>query len=235
MSHFSVAVIIRPKDECDIKDVLEKYEESLEVFFDVIEDSELEDYRKQYIEKLEEMKAAGEPDPVLTGNYMYDCFDSFMRSYVGYSRYAGKYGTWTNPDAKWDWWVIGGRFENRLITKDGQKTNSAKVKDIDWEAMNERNKKEAAEFFDNETDSFLRAISGIKKEETREEYVNRQETFNTYAVVDVDKWASKGEMFWFGLSSESDDEAIKWSNEYYDNFIKDLEEDATITIVDCHI
>lgn len=37
----------------------------------------------------------------------------------------------TNPNSKWDWWVVGGRYSNQFVTKDGQVVNSARKKDID--------------------------------------------------------------------------------------------------------
>lgn len=40
----------------------------------------------------------------------------------------------TNPDARWDWYEIGGRFEGKLITNDNVKTNQARVKDINLKA-----------------------------------------------------------------------------------------------------
>lgn len=41
----------------------------------------------------------------------------------------------TNPNKRWDWWVIGGRYSDRLTLKDGTRTNQAKKGDIDWFAM----------------------------------------------------------------------------------------------------
>ena len=37
----------------------------------------------------------------------------------------------TNPNSKWDWWQIGGRYSNQIVTKDGSVVNSARKKDID--------------------------------------------------------------------------------------------------------
>jgi hypothetical protein len=39
----------------------------------------------------------------------------------------------TNPNSKWDWWVIGGRWGNYLPLRDGTKDNSATLGDIDFE------------------------------------------------------------------------------------------------------
>jgi hypothetical protein len=45
----------------------------------------------------------------------------------------------TNPNAKWDWWTIGGRYSNRLITNNGTSTDSHIKSDINFEAMRKRN------------------------------------------------------------------------------------------------
>ena len=38
-----------------------------------------------------------------------------------------------NPLSKWDWWVVGGRWENRLIKKDGTGVNSTTLDELDLE------------------------------------------------------------------------------------------------------
>lgn len=40
-----------------------------------------------------------------------------------------------NPNAKWDWWVVGGRWPNRLATIDGTFTNSCRRSDLDIPRM----------------------------------------------------------------------------------------------------
>lgn len=41
----------------------------------------------------------------------------------------------TNPNARWDWWAIGGRYEGKLITKTGEIVDQARKADLDWDAM----------------------------------------------------------------------------------------------------
>ena len=41
------------------------------------------------------------------------------------------YEYWTNPNAKWDWFEIGGRWSNRLRLKNGERADSALLCDID--------------------------------------------------------------------------------------------------------
>lgn len=45
----------------------------------------------------------------------------------------------TNPGKKWDWWVIGGRYSNRLLLKGtGREADSALVGEVDFKAMRAR-------------------------------------------------------------------------------------------------
>lgn len=57
----------------------------------------------------------------------------------------------TNPDAKWDWWVLGGRWSDSLLLKNGQFVNSAKIEDIDFEGMDKKARNKALEFHDKLT------------------------------------------------------------------------------------
>jgi len=64
----------------------------------------------------------------------------------GYSKHEGVYGYWSNPNAKWDWWTVGGRWSKLLKLKPSKRgavadsmndfdTNYADVAhagDVDW-------------------------------------------------------------------------------------------------------
>ena len=41
--------------------------------------------------------------------------EQFAREYHGYEKHEGKIGRWTNPNAKWDWWKVGGRWSGELL------------------------------------------------------------------------------------------------------------------------
>lgn len=85
---------------------------------------------------------------------LYPTFEEYMEDYTGISFDEEKqdYGYWENPNSKWDWYSVGGRWSDMLVAKDGVKgdkgepslicsyTNTAsnkysslKIKDIDWE------------------------------------------------------------------------------------------------------
>lgn len=174
-----------------------------------------------------------------------------------------------NPNSKWDWYQIGGRWSGLLKLRDGatgsmgerswtneddiisaNMVDSAKLKDIDF-SMDEKEYKRKLRFWElkveeqqplNEQEEEMIEWDFYKKEyyieryDSKEEFARLSSEFSTYAVITPDgKWHSKGEMGWFGCSSETGDEAKLWSKSYYDSFIKNANPDHTLTIVDCHI
>jgi hypothetical protein len=201
-------------------------------------------------------------------NEKYNTFEEYMKDFCGYDKrdeITGEYGYWENPNAQWDWYSIGGRWNGSLlvrVTADGEigslglggyqheKTNPApkgykwvdvaKVKDIEWNLMRELKIKEAENNWEKaqkeENESMKYFGYGIHKDDSKETYVDRQTEFNTYAVITPDGiWHSKGKMGWWGCSSETEDEDIQWRKGFEDIFVKNADTDLMITIVDCHI
>lgn len=41
----------------------------------------------------------------------------------------------TNPNKKWDWWTVGGRWSDKLLGKDGKWCDAARAGDVDWDGM----------------------------------------------------------------------------------------------------
>ena len=98
-----------------------------------------------------------------------------------------------NPNSKWDWYEIGGRWSRELINKEGKNTNTDYANQIDWD-----------------------------------------KTLIPFAFVDPNGvWHEKGEMGWWAMVS-NEKEQDSWEEEFK-NFIKDLDDEVEVTIVDCHI
>lgn len=53
-----------------------------------------------------------------------------------------------NPDSTWDWWVVGGRWKDMLLLKDGRYADEAYIRDIDWDAMRSAARRKAEDNFD---------------------------------------------------------------------------------------
>lgn len=170
----------------------------------------------------------------------YPDFDAFMKDWAGYDGKdpeTGKYGHWENPNKKWDWWQIGGRYSGLLKLRDsGNVVNSAKIKDIDFEGMTQARIQEyeacwkEAEGKDNATRYFM---FGIEKNITLEDYLRKAQMFTTFAVILPDgKWYEKGEMGWWACVSN---EEAEWEEKYKERFLDNADPEWTLTIVDCHI
>lgn len=236
----------------------------------------------------------------------YGSLDEFAENYCGYERddETGKYGYWENPNKKWDWWVIGGRWRGMLRIKEGvtpvygspglfgsndadpHASDVARLRDIDFEGMDMEVDNKVRALWDShkrlqqiergeieqtrddlrlsfKVDSVLFDL-GIKRvvldddgnplTETNEQgqEVRVVETseftlddllskhrhyweFGTYAVLDKDGWHGKGEMGWWGCSSETPDQAANWNKSYVDRWLKNERHDTILAVVDCHI
>ncbi|AUM93695.1 TPA: hypothetical protein LA742_001255 [Clostridium botulinum] len=224
MSHFTVGVLTK-EEEKSLEDLLVPYQEN-----------NMENCPKEYLEFNECDKSELEEYEQHKSDYA--TLDEFMYEYYGYEKdeKTGKYGYWHNPNAKWDWYVVGGRWPNMLLTNEGIRVNSAKLKDIDWDSMSDQSQKKAKSLWDSNPQGIERYFAGIQKDDTRDSFIKRQAEFKTYAVITPNgEWHSKGKMGWFGCSSESDEESTNWDLSFYNKFIKDADQELVLTIVDCHI
>lgn len=206
----------------------------------------------------------------------------------------------TNPNAKWDWYVVGGRWNGYFLGKKdvselasagrpGAFGGEAEVgrfdqllkKDIDIEGMRAQAAEKAREKWDavrvkldGEIVSW-RSFKEVRDEHTADgkididkardvywaqdgvkhakealgpfaygfdDYLADRDAFvasaqnsvlSTYAVVKDRQWYQKGEMGWFGMSSDemTQDEWDKKFMELFDS----LPDDTMLTVVDCHI
>ena len=248
MSHFTVAVIT--KDENKLEEILAPYSENLEVPRYVKYTKEqliqkvkgnIEEYKNStYAEFLkdpikyknkhknkEHIKYLEEEFPKClnwTNEEIYqEAIKHEEESNIGAN---GEIYSTYNPNSKWDWYEIGGRWYKSLLTKkenedvieygendlfynwnelktpDGYKrVNGAKIKDIDFKKMNE----------------------------------NQKEPFYPWALVDKTGWYEQGEMYWWGYDNATED-STKLFIEKFKEYIKAEEnQDKYLIIVDCHI
>lgn len=157
MSHFSVLVItnsadelaaaLQPFHEYECTGIKDDY-----VVFVPAEESQ-EAFEKKHKEHLEKYPESTESD-----------LDVFIKEWYGYEKREGVWGRDTNPNPKWDWWVIGGRYSGKLLAKpgaagtkgrpglagsefDADGIDQCKVGDLDFAAMLERNRRHVTESF----------------------------------------------------------------------------------------
>ena len=225
MSHFTVGVFIDPKRGKKLGELLAPYQEN-----------NMGDCPKEYLEFIE--CSAEEIKEYEEHKDEYETLNESMAEYYGYKKdmETGKYGYWAKPNAKWDWYKIGGRWSNSILTKNGVECDYAQLKDIDWDKMRENKKREAEKIWDSNPEGIKRYFCGIEKDDTKETYIKRESEFETYAVITPDgKWNSKGKMGWFGASSDNAEDRENWAKSFFDTFIKDADKELILVIVDCHI
>jgi hypothetical protein len=129
MSHFTVLVSIKDETESALEKALQPFHE--------YECTGIKDEFVKFVACDEtEKELRIEFESCDDGDY--DDFEEFIKDYYGYEMVDGVIGGYTNPDRKWDWWVVGGRWSNSLITKSGKVCDSAKKSDIDFDAMMKR-------------------------------------------------------------------------------------------------
>ncbi len=82
---------------------------------------------------------------------VYGSMREYMEDWHGYGDdhidENGRFGRWTNPNAKWDWWTVGGRWGGSLTTKGGSKVNSWMWGGIDIDAMRSKAERDARRIF----------------------------------------------------------------------------------------
>lgn len=197
-----------------------------------------------------DLQAAGAVLTEVPFKESYPKYEEFLKQYMGFSfdEEQQAYGYWANPNAKWDWFEIGGRWNEILKTKSGQKVNFAAIKDLDftpddaviehyrniWRVIVSKEKIDSIKHW--QLCDFDDAETLIKTYGTEENFVKIKSQFSTFAVITPDgQWHEKGEMGCFAYSSETPDEAYEWAVNYKSRFIDAFPPETIITIVDCHI
>lgn len=162
----------------------------------------------------------------------------------------------TNPNAKWDWYRIGGRWQGFFKLKEGKEGNLGEKSffdkdsqydpnycdqaikgNIDFADMREEVRKKAEEnwremrSFCLKKDWYLNDLDFPSKEEYIKRKVDR--AIAPYAYIKDGEWHSQGEMGWFGISKIIVSERA-W-NAHVNEMIDSLPDDTLLTLVDCHI
>lgn len=222
-------------------------EEYLE-FYDV-EDEYRESYEAGFMDCQHEKKRhPGRHRRPIRG--IFPTFDAYMEEVYGArDPKAGRYGDWWNPNARWDWYVIGGRWTGYFILKPGRagvgepgaaddiaqagRADRARKGDIDFAAMARSNYADRMKSWDELertgglSDYRRRRDLDIPEGQTREQFKayarKRARHCSTLAVLKDGEWIDAG--------VGGDDE---W-DEHYSALLGSLPDDAILTVVDCHV
>lgn len=251
MSHYIVAVFTEP-DGASVDELLAPFDENISV------EPYIRRTKQQIIDEARETKErvlkrlAEHPEeirdydkPYLEAETDEELYQAGCWSDSDYDEDGNELTTY-NPDSKWDWYVVGGRWDGTLKTKDGSRTNSALVSELDltpdkeaykdalrfWEVAVEGDKqKEDEHYF-----TLYSAEYYIRKYGDKESYAKAVSAFTTYACLMPDgTWCEPGAMGWWGMSGASPEEEGDWVRDYKKNFLDKADPDWCITLVDCHI
>ena len=266
MSHFSVAVFSRNGGN-DVDEMLAPFDENMRVDRYVSHTKEelveigkknIQDYRDSvYAEYLRDpakyLRERCENDPEnrhyrylrdefpqrlsWTDEEIYQCeIGGYEPDEIGddgeiYSTY--------NPQSKWDWYEVGGRFSHLLqCKKEIPLKDQAYALDVDFDGMKARKEKSLIPYNEFISRNTLRKPEYLREMYPDEQtYIASMTCFSTYAVITPDgEWHAPGEMGWWGMSSDAPHERREWDLKYYERFIVPaIEHNWHITIVDCHI
>ncbi len=163
-----------------------------------------------------------------------------------------------NPDSKYDYYVVGGRWENSLKIKEDRLSeypdnhmgyvDSAKVSDVDFFYVDPVSAVNSGRFWDikvegaplkegeKEPFSLYNKDYYLERYKTRDNFIKTVNSFRTYAILTPDsKWHEPGQMGYFGMNDASVEDEVSFDKNYFN--ILDLEKykDCYITVIDCHI
>jgi len=133
--------------------------------------------------------------------------------YGGEVNSAGDLLTTYNPDSKWDWWVVGGRWAGGWTLKPGAES-----------AM----PSEASAFGMTDESADPRTDAARKCE------IEPESIAPAFAYVDLDgEWHEQARMGWWGQTTDETPET-DWVSEY-GKWLLSLPDDAWVVRVDAHI
>ncbi len=111
-----------------------------------------------------------------------------------------------NPNSKWDWFVLGGRWSGSIKLKEGA----------------------TGEMGESGTGGNETGIDQAMKGD-----IANLDELSTFAVLKDGEWFERGEMGWWGIAHNKKDEEL-WKSEL-NKLVHDLPDETLISIYDCHI
>jgi hypothetical protein len=154
-----------------------------------------------------------------------------------------------NPEGRWDWWVIGGRWTNFLNLKNGETDDFAKVKDVRFEPT-EDEIKQTGEKYERlkKADAMRKQGIALDKDaelelmfaefdptQSKEDFVREESAISFYSCVDKNgEWHERAECGWFGSEHNVTEEKEEWRLKFKERFIDPLDPNDILVVVDCH-
>ena len=262
MSHYTVAVISYTGTEEEVTELLAPFDEGIEVEKYIYRTKEqiIEDGRERQEGILKRIQEYNKDEliEVLTSP-SYDWYRRVLAAQTPQDFYdvevntdmvdeeGNEYSTY-NPESRWDWWEIGGRWSGSLRDYNGEYHNTLKIADWDYNYINPDNiayhsrfweiAVEGAEPTEEEKSKYIlwyKPEYYIEKYGNKSNYIKSMITFSAYALLTPDgEWLEPGKMGWWGVSHADPADHGKWERDFT-SLIDTFDKDMYITIVDCHI
>ena len=132
-----------------------------------------------------------------------------------------EYSTY-NPDSKWDWYTVGGRWRNSIKTKEGELVDACFLSEIDFTPFTE-------EDYEDSVDWVGRPCKSLK--EGMEWHYTKNDA--PFCIILDGVWYEKGKMGWWGMTSNEKDKEV-WDKEVA-KLLETLPQDSYVYNVDFHI
>lgn len=171
------------------------------------------------------------------------------------SYHADEEGLWQwssyNPNSRWDWWVIGGRWTGYFAAKSGftgqpglmtDRANPGyydcvRKGDIDMARMVAREIERATEYHEHvQAELAAGRTPWGDTTKTLEQRVAEaaDNAIRPYAVLAEGVWREPGRMGWFGMSDATDDSSDEYGT-WFAQFWSMIPDEAWLVVVDVHI
>lgn len=128
-----------------------------------------------------------------------------------------------NPNSKWDWYSVGGRWSNSIKTKSGEFVDMCKFDEIDFEPYSDDCYEDGKDWLGNPCK---------KLKEGYEWHYDNKDNFPFCVVIDG-VWYEKGDMGWWGMVANEKGEE-EWNGEVA-ALLEKIPADSDVYNVDFHI
>lgn len=246
MSHYLVGVITKNKPEYEeLCDILSPFDESIEVepyvahtyeqvketFEDILKkhDHQTPNKNRARFRALKKALATDDIEGIQSFNAWYHYYEDIDSAGNALSTY--------NPQSKWDWWHVGGRWGDTF------EDDSVQLKELKRFPVEDYSLKELKKKFPEYYRDYKKLLKDghifkpeyyLERYPTFEKYVSAKMDFVPFAFVDVEgEWHEPGQMGWFGVDTSTEESIEKYDEEYWN--VVESHPDYYMTIIDCHI
>lgn len=128
-----------------------------------------------------------------------------------------------NPNSKWDWYSVGGRWSNSIKTKSGEFVDMCKFDEIDFDPYSDDCYEDGKDWLGNPCKQLKEGL---------EWHYDNKDNFPFCLIIDG-VWYEKGDMGWWGMVANEKGEE-EWNGEVA-ALLEKIPADSDVYNVDFHI